>query len=145
MTTAQAGRKSPELEGSACYYRVNGGVPMRKTLLAAALLGLSLPGAAFAAAYDGSWRVTVVTEQGTCDRAYGYDVAVSNGQVRYSGEASISLAGTVTPSGHVKVSVSKGNQRADGTGRLAANAGRGTWRGSGSAGSCAGYWEAERR
>jgi hypothetical protein len=51
----------------------------------------------------------------------------------------------VTPSGVVKVSLMLGDKGASGTGRLAANAGAGSWRGTGSNTTCAGRWEAERR
>ena len=118
---------------------------MRKIILVTALLAAATPVTALATAYDGMWRVTVITDKGECDRAYGYDVAVSQGRVRYQGQASINLGGTVSPNGAVKVSVSKGGQRADGSGKLAANSGGGTWRGVGGTGACSGHWEAERR
>ena len=102
-------------------------------------------GSAVGATYDGNWRVTIVTEKGDCDRAYGYSVAIANGKVRYVGDASINMSGSVTGNGAVKVSVSKGSQRADGSGRLGAGSGSGTWRGVAGSGSCAGTWTAEKR
>ena len=89
----------------------------------------------------------IVTETGTCDRGYRYNVNVSNGQVRYQGDAgSVNLTGTVTPAGLVKVSIKVGDQGADGTGHLSASSGTGTWHGAGASGtSCAGRWDAERR
>src|SRR3954470_8840580 len=103
---------------------------MRRILIYTALLMTGTPLTALAATpYDGLWRVTVITDKGECDRAYGYDVAISQGRVRYQGEASINLAGTVSPNGAVKVSVSSAGKRADGSGKLAANSGSGNWRG----------------
>jgi len=114
------------------------------TVLSLGLFSPSLP--ARAAAHDGSWSVLVATEKGDCDRGYRYSVNVANGLVRYSGSAAVGLNGTVAPNGAVKVSItSSGQGAASGTGRLSANAGSGTWRGSGDKGTCSGRWEAERR
>ena len=121
---------------------------LRRVLILAALIGplvALMPRPAAAAVFDGKWSVLVITDKGTCDRAYRYEVAVRDGRVVYIGDASINLAGTVTPNGAVAVGISRGRQRADGTGRLSANAGAGRWHGRSSAGECAGHWEAERR
>jgi hypothetical protein len=117
-------------------------------LFAASLLVLACAGrAALAAEFDGNWTVIIITEKGDCDRGYRYSVAVENGLVRYSGDAAgINMSGTVTPAGLVKVSIRLGDKGADGTGRLSASDGTGTWYGAGANGaSCAGRWEAERR
>ena len=42
---------------------------MRKIALVIALLAAATPVTALAAAYDGMWRVTVITDKGECDRA----------------------------------------------------------------------------
>ena len=123
---------------------------MTRALLATLLLGsagAAMQRSAHAAGYDGTWSVLIVTETGTCDRGYRYNVNVSNGQVRYQGDAAaVNLTGTVTPAGLVKVSIKVGDQGADGTGHLSASTGAGTWRGAGASGTgCAGHWEAERR
>jgi len=117
-------------------------------ILAALLAGAAIAGqphAAFAAIQDGNWSVLIVTEKGTCDRGYRYNVKVANGQVSYQGDAAVNLAGTVAPGGAIKVSIKVGEKGASGTGRLSDNSGTGTWHGIGSSGSCAGHWEAERR
>jgi len=117
-------------------------------LLAALLLGLigaAKPSSALTAPQDGNWSVLIVTEKGNCDRGYRYSVNVSNGRVSYQGEAAVDLSGTVESNGAVKVSIKRGEQGANGTGRLMESAGVGTWRGRGSTGECAGRWEAERR
>lgn len=120
----------------------------RASLFAGLILGSAMivnPGVAKAAVFDGSWNVLIMTESGTCDRGFRYDIKVENGRVAYSGTASIDLSGTVAANGAVKVSISKGNQSASGTGRLSASSGEGTWRGRGAAGECQGRWLAERR
>lgn len=119
---------------------------MRKILAAAAVLGaLTAPVPTLAAAYDGTWRVTIITNKGGCDPAYAYVLAVKSGRVTYAGEGSFNVAGTVSDSGAVKVGVSRGSQRADGTGKLSGSSGSGTWRGVGNTGGCSGRWEAEKR
>jgi hypothetical protein len=94
--------------------------------------------------YDGAWSVVIITDNGACDRAYRYSVAIQNGLVTASG-GSFAVQGRVARNGRVRVSVFAGNQRADGSGRLATNIGAGTWRGQGRLGYCAGRWTAERR
>jgi hypothetical protein len=103
------------------------------------------PPSAHAASHNGSWSVLIITDKGPCDRGYRYSLKVSNGRVRYQGEAGVNLRGTVVPNGLVRVSIKLGGQGASGTGRLSANSGVGTWRGIGSSGTCSGHWEAERR
>ncbi len=121
---------------------------IKLALAATLLLGTAVAGnspAAYAMTTDGNWRVMIVTEKGSCDRAYSFDVNVSHGQVNYTGGGPVHLSGTVAPSGAVKVNISAGSKGASGTGRLLASEGGGTWRGRGSAGECAGHWEAARR
>jgi hypothetical protein len=108
-------------------------VAMRRIVtlaISAALpLGLAIasgPPAALAAAQDGNWRVLVITDKGTCDRGYRYNVKVADGRVSYQGDAAVSLTGTVAPNGAVQVSIKGGDKDASGTGRLSANAGAGT-------------------
>ena len=95
--------------------------------------------------YDGNWSVLVITQSGACDRAYRYGVQISDGNLFYEGAAPVNLQGRVARDGSVRVSVAAGEQRADGSGRLFGDHGGGSWRGQGSAGTCAGRWEAERR
>jgi hypothetical protein len=119
---------------------------MRKILIIAALLGaIGAPAGAQAASYDGTWRVTIITDKGDCDKAYAYVLAVKSGRVSYAGEGDFKVAGSVSDGGAVKVGVSRGSQRADGTGKLSGAAGTGAWRGVSSSGACSGHWEAERR
>jgi hypothetical protein len=97
---------------------------------------------AFAASFDGLWSVTIVTRSGPCDASYRYGVLIRGGLVSYAGGAGVSVAGRVSPSGQVSVSVAGGSQRAHGSGRLSHGRGSGTWRGQGPTGACAGVWSA---
>ena len=98
-----------------------------------------------AASFDGNWSVVIITESGSCDAAYRYRLRIQNGVVHYDGEADVNVSGKVEPNGAVRVSVSRGQQRAEGTGRLDSNGGSGTWSGTSTADRCRGRWEAERR
>jgi hypothetical protein len=95
--------------------------------------------------YDGSWSVVIVTERGSCDSAYRYNLAITNGIVSYPGDNSFQVYGRVGKNGAVQVSVARGGQRADGSGQLTPTYGNGRWRGAGSAAECSGRWMAEKR
>ena len=99
------------------------------------------PQATSAPSYDGLWSVVIVTETGTCDRAYRYPIRISNGTLVNAGDEAFVIAGKASANGSVNVTVSHGEKHATGSGRLSGNAGGGSWRG----GDCAGTWEAERR
>ncbi len=119
------------------------------TLAALAILAMSAvpadsaPMSAAKPNFDGTWSVLIVTQKGTCDRAYRYPVKISNGSVGYAGEASFNVSGSVGANGAVVVTVSKGSQSAKGTGRMSATDGSGTW--VAGSGDCSGTWTAERR
>jgi hypothetical protein len=106
------------------------------------LLG-AMPMHAQAATFDGNWSVLIITEQGQCDRAYRYPLRISGGRVLYDGSNNFNVSGRVSSNGAARVSVSKGDQAAQGTGRLSANRGSGTWKSP--TGGCSGKWTAERR
>jgi len=118
-------------------------------LAALAILAVSVvpaapaPIAAGKTSYNGSWSVLIVTEKGTCDRAYRYPVKIENGTVGYAGTASFNVSGSVGDNGAVTVTVSRGSQSAKGTGRMSASDGAGTW--VAGSGECSGTWSAERR
>ena len=102
--------------------------------------GIASP-ATSAPGHDGLWSVVIVTERGTCDRAYRYPVRISRGNVLNAGDSPVTITGRVGDNGALTVTVSHGNQRATGSGRLNGANGAGTWRG----GECSGTWQAERR
>src|ERR1700688_4327858 len=77
--------------------------------------------------FDGIWSVTIITDSGACDRAYRAPVRIINGQVASEGDRSFNIFGRVQPSGRVVVAVSRGGQRADGSGRLSGRQGHGAW------------------
>src|SRR6267154_3381536 len=105
-------------------------------LAASAAPAFAAPIAASKANFDGAWSVLIVTEKGTCDRAYRYPVRISNGSVGYAGEASFNVTGQVGANGAVTVTVSRGSQSASGSGRLSRADGTGHWRTAG--GECSG-------
>jgi hypothetical protein len=113
-------------------------------LIATSFLAGGLGAAAPAAAtpsFDGQWSVVIVTDKGTCDRAYRYPVRISNGTVLNDGPSLVNVSGKVANNGAVKVLVSAGDKSATGVGKLSAKMGGGSWSG----GDCSGRWEAERR
>jgi hypothetical protein len=94
--------------------------------------------------FAGSWSVVITTAQGDCDKAYRYGVVVApDGTISYSGQNEFQASGRVQPDGSVRVTISRGNQSAQGTGRLSGLRGSGSWTAPG--GACAGTWRAERR
>jgi hypothetical protein len=100
--------------------------------------------AAHAVSHDGNWSVVIVTERGTCDSGYRFLLGVANGRISYYGGGPVSISGTVSRSGYVRVSIRASGKGANGSGRLLSRTGRGSWRGRGSSGPCAGHWEAQR-
>ena len=117
---------------------------VRAGLLAAACTA-SLPETAAARTpFDGAWSVLIVTQRGSCDRAYRYGVQIINGNVTYDG-GMVNFSGRVASNGAVRVNVSAGSAFAAGTGKLGRSTGRGSWSGRSGSDNCSGYWEAERR
>jgi len=124
---------------------------LRRSIFAAALL-LSLPLSVASAPsvavartpYDGQWSVSIITDAGTCDRAYRYALRIENGRVYYD-DPSFDISGRVSANGQVTVIVRHGEQQAVGSGRLSRDAGAGVWRGRSPGSQCSGHWEAERR
>lgn len=117
--------------------------PFALTLLGGLAI-LSLSPARAANPFDGSWSVEVITEQGDCDKAYRYLVAVRNGQVSYAGRENFDVSGQVAANGTVRGTIARGQDRASVSGRLAGGSGSGRWTASG-ARTCSGRWNAERR
>jgi hypothetical protein len=115
-------------------------------LLGAGTVAAATLPAAARSPFDGLWSVLIVTEQGDCDRGYRYPVAIVNGAVQHApneGDQSFVIAGRVATGGSVRVSVRRGEQYAEGSGRLTPSTGEGRWRSP--SGGCSGYWQAERR
>ena len=73
---------------------------IRSIILASALASAGIAASGMTAdartSYDGSWSVLIVTDSGTCDRAYRYGLEISNGNVLYGGGGSVmSRAGSL--------------------------------------------------
>ena len=110
-------------------------------LTLAAALGAAAPAGAIPG-YDGLWSVVIVTEKGTCDRAYRYPIKIINGTLQNAGNDSFVITGKVGTNGAISVRVNHGDKSASGSGQLSTNgSGTGSWSG----GQCAGRWEAEKR
>jgi hypothetical protein len=115
-------------------------------LAAFGILTATVPASAPASArsnFDGTWSVLIVTQKGTCDRAYRYPVKIDNGSVGYAGDASFTVSGKVGDNGAVVVKVARGSQSANGQGKLSSTDGSGQW--VAGSGDCSGTWTAERR
>jgi hypothetical protein len=124
---------------------------IRRSVLLAMLTTLALgsllwttPAAKARSPYDGNWSVLIVTESGSCDRAYRYALQIVNGRISYP-DQTIAVSGRVDGNGRVYVRVSAGGQYASGSGRLSGDSGAGRWSGRGSTSACSGYWQADRR
>jgi hypothetical protein len=101
-------------------------------------------GAKAGATFDGSWKVTIITQSGNCDPAYSYPVKVVDGHISYSGDGSFDISGRVGEAGAVSVAIARGDQKANASGKLSANSGSGQWSGKSSGTACSGRWEATR-
>ena len=137
--------------------------PLRQALLSAVLVLLTTfavaaktphakksaprpaPAATQAANFDGRWSVVIVTDSGSCDRAYRYRVRISGSRLYYDGDSAAVINGQVDASGNVVVSLRYGQSTANGSGHLSESDGEGRWQGASSSSSCSGHWEAERR
>jgi len=106
----------------------------------AAVLGASTP-AGSSPGFDGVWSVVIITDKGTCDRAYRYPIRIHNGALLAEGSSPATINGKVASNGQITVTVSAGNKSATGSGKLSGTTGTGSWKG----GECSGTWEAERR
>jgi hypothetical protein len=94
--------------------------------------------------FDGLWSVEIVTNSGDCSRGYRYPLRIWLGRVtKADNDPNYNVAGVVTRTGAIGVTVVGGGQTASGTGRLRGNSGTGIWQTSN--GECSGHWTAERR
>jgi hypothetical protein len=95
------------------------------------------------AQFDGRWSILVITDRGDCS-IYRYGVIVDQGHARYAGTADFSIDGSITSSGLVRASISRGSDHAHVQGRLGRGTGFGRWSIAGGY-DCSGHWTAERR
>ena len=123
---------------------------MRSIVLAAAaalpLIVVGATASAAPAAYNGTWRVQMVTDSGSCDRSYSYAVAIQNGAARYipaAGDSPATISGGVGPDGSVALTLQRSIATANASGRLQGSTGAGTWKLAML--GCSGRWTASRR
>jgi hypothetical protein len=120
---------------------------LRRLMLATVLvLAATASGAAKTSrtSFDGAWSVVIMTDAGTCARAYRYGLRIAEGQLHYDGGMGVALSGQVTPKGNVSVMLRQGDAVAHGSGRLSKSVGAGKWRGASPNLQCSGRWQAER-
>jgi hypothetical protein len=98
--------------------------------------------AAADSAFDGTWNVTAVTQQGGCDPTYDFSVKIAAGLITLPGFAG--LSGHVADGGAVQVSVTASGTQATASGKLAGSMGSGQWSSRSNDGTCAGIWTARR-
>src|SRR6516165_11625653 len=124
-------------------------ITMKRSLIPAVLVAIlgglwASQHAIAGTSYDGAWSVLIITDHGTCDRAYRYALRIADGRVYYD-DPSLNVSGNVNARGQVHVGVDAGGQSANGYGQLSGNFGEGSWSGRSSTSQCSGHWEAERR
>jgi hypothetical protein len=95
--------------------------------------------------FDGRWSVVIITDSGSCDRAYRYGVRIAGGHIYYEGDSAAVINGQVDAAGNVVVNLRYGQSGASGSGHLTESDGEGRWQGASTSSSCSGRWEAERR
>ena len=95
--------------------------------------------------FDGRWSVVIITDVGSCDRAYRYGLRISGGRIYYAGDSAVVVNGQVDPKGNVVVNLRYGQSTANGSGHLSESGGEGRWQGASTSSGCSGRWEAERR
>jgi hypothetical protein len=113
---------------------------VRASVLALLAAATSADAAAAGSAFDGTWSVLAVTQQGGCDPTYNFSVKIAAGSItipQFSG-----LSGRVADDGKVAVSVSNAGSEVTASGKMASAAGRGQWNSRSKDGTCAGYWTA---
>ena len=113
-------------------------------LLLAPLAAALLASPAFAAQpFDGQWSVEVITEKGSCDQAYRWDIKVSEGHVVTTPDMPAKAAGSISPKGAIAVNFSRGADSMSAKGTASGNWATGEWNAPSM--GCTGRWRAERR
>jgi hypothetical protein len=93
-------------------------------------------------ALDGIYSVDIITQQGDCDRAYHWSIALFGGHVASAGDTPMEASGRINRRGIVDLAFRSMDKVAHVTGRLADGMGSGTW--SFPSQKCAGFWHAIR-
>lgn len=114
---------------------------------AAAFAVLCSAPSAYAAPYDGSWRMSLVTTDGHCGvinvglAIQGNRISATSGKFVFR---PIHIAGVISGSGQTRINGVAGPRQAQGIGRFTRTKGSGKWNGTGPSGVCSGYWVATR-
>src|SRR4051812_34763771 len=97
---------------------------------------------ATAAAFDGTWSVSLTGGGFLCGSISSLTLATQNGSV--SGDSSgMSISGQVEPSGSISLTLQRSGIRGSASGTLSGASGSGTW--TVSSLGCSGQWTAQRR
>lgn len=98
---------------------------------------------ASASKFDGRWSVEVITDEGTCDRAYRWSIGIKGGHVADMADGVATASGAIDKSGKVALRFARGADVLTAKGNLDAENGSGLW--TAPSRSCSGRWRAERR
>jgi len=90
---------------------------------------------------DGTWAVTIVTQQGDCDRSLSSSIRVSNGRIDEQGLFA-RISGGIDESGSVALQVVRGSDKIAARGTVTGQQARGAW--NSQSRNCAGTWMAMR-
>jgi hypothetical protein len=93
--------------------------------------------------FDGRWSVEVITDRGTCDRAYRWSIGIDGGRVTDIGGNVARASGGIDRRGRVDVTLTRNSDVLTARGAASGNWGQGTWVAPSK--QCSGIWRAERR
>src|SRR3954464_11267147 len=96
---------------------------------------------ATAAAFDGTWSVSLTGGGFLCSHVPSQTLTVQNGSVR--GGSGVSVSGQVEPSGSISLALQKSGVRGSASGTLSGASGSGSW--TAPSLGCSGQWTAQRR
>jgi hypothetical protein len=120
---------------------------IRGLAVLAAFAALCFAAPAYAASYDGAWKMSLVTSDGHCG-VISVGLAIRGGHIQAtSGKfvmRPIQIEGVVSGSGQARMNGVAGPRKAAGTGRFSRASGKGQWNGVGPSGVCSGYWVATK-
>jgi hypothetical protein len=95
-----------------------------------------------AAAYDGTWQVSLASNGGLmCSLIPGMTITSRNGSVS-GGGSGLSVSGQVGPSGSISLALQRGGIQGSASGRMSGSSGSGTW--AVASVGCSGRWTARR-
>src|SRR4051794_19358570 len=97
---------------------------------------------ATAAAFDGTWSVSLTGGGFLCSRVPSLTLTARNGSVQASG-SDVGVSGQVEPSGSINLALQKSGVRGSASGMLSGASGSGTW--TAPSLGCSGQWTAQRQ